>query len=456
MSAEELLPHDIDAEKCVLGGMLLAGVRSAASPVDHDEVMSDVAGAMRPGDYFRPAHQIIHSAITGLYERGDPADAVTVAAELMRRGEARATGSPLYLHELISVVPSAAHAGYYARTVADLAVRRGLIVASGRISQMARSGDGEAAEIAARAEQELAAVTPAPAKVTCSDSAELFREAAERYENPPDLSGLVTVPWADVRELVPYLRPGELITIGAATGSGKSVTAADLLRHAGLRLGLRSALYTLEMARQAVMDRIVSAETGVPLAHFQQYAVDDFDWQRIARSADRFLGGRFTIDDSPRTTLPHIRADLRRSRRDPYQLLIVDYLQLMKPAAPARSREREVAALAEGLKDVAMEAEIPVVMLAQLNRNPASRPDKTPAKTDLRESGAIEDSSDVVLLIHRPEMYDPDSTRPGEADMIVAKNRSGSLGTRTVLFQGEYGRFVDLEHRWSASASAVA
>jgi replicative DNA helicase len=375
---------------------------------------------------------------------------ITVMAELTRRGELANAGGPLYLHKLIETVPAAANAGYYAEIVAELAVRRRVIEAGTRIAGIGWSGDGTPVELAGRAEHELADVLPFRAKSTASDSAELFREAADRYENPPDLSGLMTVPWTDVRALVPYLRPGELITIGATPGSGKSVTAADLLRHAGLRLGLRSVLYTLEMSRAAVMDRIVSAETNVPLAHFQQYAVDDFDWQKIARSSGRFLEGRFRIDDASQTTLASVRTDLRKASRDPFSLLLVDYLQLMAPAGRQQNREREVAANAEGLKNIAGEFGIPVVMLAQLNRNAATRPDHTPTKTDLRESGAIEQASDVVILIHRPDMYDPDSTRPGEADFIVDKNRSGSRGVRTALFQGEYGRFSDL--LWTPSS----
>lgn len=434
------LPHDIRAEQAALGGMLLS--QAAAE---------DVMEILGPADYFRPAHAAIHEAAAALIGTGAPADAVTVAEELTRRGELGRTGGPMGLHTLIATVPVAANAAYYARIVREKAVLRGLILAAKRIEQVAREGAADAADIIEQAEGFLAAAVPVRTDGTAADSPQLYAEAAERYENPPDLAGLVTVPWADLRSLVPYLRPGELITIGATPGSGKSVTAADLLRHAGLTLGLRSVLYTLEMTRGSVMDRIISAETNVPLAHFQQYAVDDFDWQRLAHSSEMFTTGRFTIDDSPSVSLASIRADLRRSGRDPFQIVIVDYLQLMRPGGTERSREREVAALAEGLKAITMEFRIPVVMLAQLNRNAATRPEKTPTKTDLRESGAIENSSDVVILIHRPDIYDPDSTRPGEADLIVAKNRSGAMGTRTVLFQGEYGRFVDLETRWTST-----
>lgn len=437
--AADMLPHDIGAEKAALGGMLL----SAAAA-------EDVLGILAPGDYFRPAHGLVHATVKALVDKGLPADPVTVVAELARSGDLGRTGGPLALHDLMAAVPVAANAAHYARIVRELAILRSLAVTADRIKQMALEGAGDAVEIARDAERELAAVLPAPAVRTSADSAELFEDAANRYENPPDLGGLVTVPWTDLRSLVPYLRPGELITIGATSGTGKSVTAADLLRHAGLDLGLRSVLYTLEMARGSVMDRIVAAETNVPLAHFQQYAVDDFDWQRIARSAPAFAEGRFTIDDSPTTSVPSIRADLRRASRDPFQMVIVDYLQLMRAGTSDRTREREVAQLAEGLKDVSMDFRIPVVMLAQLNRNAASRPDKTPKTHDLRESAAIEHASDVVILIHRPELDDPDTTRPGEADLHVAKNRSGDRGVRTVVFQGEYGRFADME--WKPSS----
>jgi replicative DNA helicase len=441
MSDDRTLPHDIEAEQCALGGMLLS-----AAAVD------DVAAILASRDYYRPAHAIIHGVITDMHERGEPADAVTVAAELTRRGEiGRVQGAP-YLHTLIASVPTAANAAWYARIVRERAILRRLIETGTRIVQLGYSGDGDGADLAAQAEAWLASVTPVCAGNGPATSGDVYMSALRRLEAPEDQRGMIAPPWDDLRDLVPVFRPGQLITIGARPGAGKSVIASDVLRYVGLKLRLPSVLFSLEMAEAEVTDRMLAAEAAVSLSRIQACELDDLDWARIARLGDRFTEGAFVLDDTPGITLAHIRSRLRAmARTAPARIAIVDYLQLMKSAGPAESREREVAAMAAGLKQIAREFAIPVLLLAQLNRGPEHRTDKKPTKADLRESGAIENDSDVVILIHRPDMSDPEFKRAGEADLIVDKNRAGPTGTRTVLFQGHYGRFVS--QAWSPSAA---
>lgn len=294
----------------------------------------------------------------------------------------------------------------------------------------------------------LGGTAPDTGTVTVAD---LFLETVERMESstPP---GVIQFPWTDLRDLVPWLRPGQLVTFGARPSVGKSVSAADLARHAGIRMRLPVLLVTMEMDRDQVMDRLIAAEAGVPHERITGRTLDDDAWNRISAAQERFAESKIVIDDSSQVTIAHIRARLRgMARTEAAQLVIVDYLQLMA-GAQGESRQQEVTALVKGLKAIARDFRIPVVMLCQLNRGPESRQDKRPYMSDARESGSVENDSDVFILIHREDFYDPESPRAGEADLIVDKNRGGRRGTATVGFQGRFQRFVDLA--WSPSAVA--
>jgi replicative DNA helicase len=284
-------------------------------------------------------------------------------------------------------------------------------------------------------------------------AADLFLETLQRLESaePP---GVIQFPWTDLREIIPWLRPGQLVTIAARPSVGKSQSANDLVRHTGIKMRLPVVLFTMEMSRDEVMDRLVSAESGVAHERIVTSDLDDLAWDRITAAQERFAESKILIDDTPKATLAHIRARLRgMARTEPAQLAVVDYLQLMQ-AGQGENRQQEVSALVSGLKAVAREFRIPVVMLCQLNRGPEHRQDKRPQMSDARESGSIENDSDVLILIHREDMYDLESPKAGQADLIVGKNRGGRRGTATVGFQGNYARFVDLA--WSPHRAAEA
>jgi replicative DNA helicase len=280
-------------------------------------------------------------------------------------------------------------------------------------------------------------------------AADLFLETLQRLESaePP---GTVQFPWTDLRDIVPWLRPGQLVTIAARPSFGKSQSANDIVRHTGIKLRLPVVLFTMEMGRDEVMDRLVSAESGVAHDRIVASDLDDLAWDRIAAAQERFAESKILIDDTPKATLAHIRARLRgMARTEPAQLAVIDYLQLMQ-SGQGENRQQEVSALVSGLKAVAREFRIPVLMLCQLNRGPEHRQDKRPLMSDARESGAVENDSDIVILIHREDMYDLESPKAGQADLIVGKNRGGHRGTATVGFQGNYARFVDLAYSPSA------
>ena len=426
--------HDLATEQAVLGAMMLSEMALAHCLT----VLTEKA-------FLRPAHQIVLGALRSLADQGSAADPITVRGELERTGEITRMGGPLYLHTLMEACPIALNAPLYAARLLDFQGRRDSELLAERIRQLAEAAELSPQErfdaIYAATDDAIGHSGAVVAETVAAD--ELFIEAAERID-AGEVPGTVELPWADMRHLVRRLRPGQLVTVAARPSLGKSAIAHDIARHTAIRQQLTTVLFTMEMDRHEVMSRLIAAEAGVPLKAITDGEVGARDWDRIARAAPRFADCRLIIDDTPQISLAQIRARLRAmKRRDPAQLAIVDYLQLMDGGG-GENRQREVSRLVGGLKGIAREFHLPVVMLCQLNRGPEGRHDKRPYLSDARESGAVENDSDIAILIHRPDYYDPLDVRAGEADLIVDKHRNGPRATVTVAFQGEYGRFVDM------------
>ncbi|WP_243710792.1 replicative DNA helicase [Actinomadura sp. KC216] len=430
--------HDLVAERSVLGAIMLSG-----------QILDEITSIVRPGDFYRPAHQIIYEVITDLARRGAPVDAVAVHSAIRDRGLLGKVGGGPYLHTVLSTPPTAANGAYYAQIVRRCARMRALVTTGTYLWQMGMDGDpDQVEEFVALAHERLIAHdddngdAPPP-------FAEALMKVLDRIERGEDTTGRIIAPYADLDGLLGGFRPGQLITIAARPGGGKSIAATDIARHAAMKQNMPVFMSSVEMNREEIMMRIVSAETRVGLHAIRNGTnLTDDDWRRISDMVNRTTEAPLIIDDTPNVTLDTLRASLRRMQRradvPPARLLTVDYLQLLKSIGKAENRQVEVSELSRGLKLIAREFHIPVVMLAQLNRNPEARADKTPAVSDLRESGAVEQDSDVVILIHRPDMHDKAHPRAGEADLIVGKNRNGPTATVTVAFQGHYSRFADM------------
>jgi replicative DNA helicase len=450
------------AERAVIGSMLVS--RTAAERVleviDRDDCFTETA------------HRAVYAAVRHLTERGgltepgdlgnDDAKAASVqtrfAAVLARlvaaeHGVWRTGQAGTLLADMVRY----ASAGYMADAAAVLraARQRWLLDALITARQVAAAPGFDADEAGDMIRKLIGDALDAPSAATDAvTAADLFLSAVERLESP-EPPGVIQFPWAELRRLVPYCRPGQLITVAARPSLGKSLVAQDLARYTGLRRQIPCVLFTLEQDRDEVMDRLLAAEAGVLLEHITGKELTDGDWSRIAAARDRFEESSLIIDDAPKITIPHIRSRLRGlARREPARLAVVDYLQLMDGGPESESRQREVAALVGSLKGIAREFRIPVVMCCQLNRGPEHRQDKRPHMSDARETGSVENDSDVAILIHREDFYESESPRAGEADLIVDKNRNGPRGTATIRFQGHYARFVDPE--WSASAAIGA
>src|SRR4051795_12519754 len=432
-------PQDMDAEQCVLGAMLMS-----------KDAIADVVEVLRGVDFYRPAHEQVYDAVVDLYGRGEPADAITVAAELGKRGELTRVGGAPYLHTLLSAVPVAANAGYYAEIVREKAILRRLVDASVRIGQMSFAAEGDVDAIVDRAQAEVYSVTERRASEDFKPLAELMQPTLDEMEAISSRGGqLAGVPtgFADLDDLTNGLHPGQMIIVAARPGAGKSTMALDLARSASIRHGLSSVIFSLEMSQIEITMRLLSAEASIPLSHIRGGKMSDDDWARVATKMGQVSEAPMFIDDSPNLTMMEIRAKARRlKQRHDLKLVLIDYIQLMTSGKKVESRQLEVSEFSRQIKLLAKELDVPVVALSQLNRGPEQRTDKKPMLSDLRESGSLEQDADMVILLNRPDLYDKESERAGEADIDLAKHRNGPTKTMTVAFQGHYSRFADMQH----------
>ena len=432
-------PQDLAAEQSVLGGMLLS-----------KDAIADVLERLRPGDFYRPAHQNVYDSMLDLYGRGEPADAVTVAAELDRRGLLRRIGGAPYLHTLISTVPTAANAGYYAGIVAEKALLRRLVEAGTRVVQYGYAGaeGADVNEIVDRAQAEIYDVTERRTAEDFVPLEALLQPTMDEIDAIASNGGIargVPTGFTELDELTNGLHGGQMIVVAARPGVGKSTLGLDFLRSCSIKNRLSSVVFSLEMSKSEIVMRLLSAEAKIKLADMRSGRMSDDDWTRLARRMSEISEAPLYIDDSPNLTMMEIRAKARRlKQKADLRLVVIDYLQLMTSGKKVESRQQEVSEFSRQLKLLAKEIEVPVVAMSQLNRGPEQRTDKKPMLSDLRESGAIEQDADMVILLHRPDAFERDDPRGGEADLIVAKHRNGPTRTVTVAHQLHLSRFTNM------------
>ncbi len=432
-------PQDMAAEQSVLGSMLIS-----------KDAIAEVSEVLRGVDFYRPSHETIHETIIDLFGRGEPVDMITVASELQRKGELQRVGGAPYLHTLAANVPIAANAPFYAQIVREKAILRRLVDAGTRIVQSGYAGEGQVDDIVDRAQAEVYQITDRRAAedyAPLSDIMDKVLDEIEAIENRE--SGLYGVPtgFADLDDLTNGLHAGQMIIVAARPAMGKSTLALDFCRAASIQNNLASVFFSLEMTRSEITMRLLSAEAKVPLNHIRNGKMDSADWDKLARHMGKVSSAPMFIDDSPNMTMMEIRAKARRlKQRHDLRLIVIDYMQLMTSGRKVESRQLEVSEFSRQIKLLAKELELPIIALSQLNRGPEQRGDKRPMMSDLRESGSLEQDADMVILLHRDDAYEKESTRPGEADLIVAKHRNGATRDITVAFQGHYSRFVDMAH----------
>ena len=441
---ERTPPQDVIAEQSVLGGMLLS-----------KDAISEVVEILRERDFYRPAHELIYDAIIDLYSRGEPADPVTVSAELTKRGDLTRAGGAPYLHTLISSVPTAANASYYAKIIRERAIMRRLVEAGTKIVQLGYTVEGEVDDAVNAAQAEVHAVTERRAAEDYIQLSELLPAAFDEIEKIS--SGVtgegVKSGFKDLDALTHGFHPGNMIVLAARPAVGKSTLGLDIARYASIHKGDTSVIFSLEMSRSEITMRMLSAEARVPLNNIRSGSLTDEEWARMARRMGEISEAPMFIDDSPNLSLMEIRAKARRlKQRHNLKLIVIDYLQLMTSGKRVENRQQEVSEFSRQLKLLAKELNVPVIAISQLNRSPEQRSDKKPMLSDLRESGSIEQDADVVILLHRDDLYDQQN-RSGEADLIVAKHRNGPTRTITVSAQLHFARFTDMAPSYSLQES---
>lgn len=436
---EQAPPHDRDAEQSVLGAMMLANT-----------AIADVGDSLRsPADFYFTNHQTIYAAITDMYGRGASVDPITLGAELGKTGDLDRIGGALYLHHLVQQVPTAAHAEHYAGIVRTMAEFRDLRAAGVQITRLGDQAQGdidEAKERAAAALESAVTVGEEAVGAFIGDSLEEYLDTLEGRRNRGQVRGVPTS-FSDLDQLTDGLHPGQMVIIAGRPGMGKSTLALDFARCCSIKHSRQCMFFSLEMSREELNDRVLSAEARVGLHHLRGGNVTDEDWTRIARRIPDVSAAPLFIDDTPGQTLASIKAKCRRhQQRHGLDLVVIDYLQLLGTGTSRRhdNRQQEVSELSRGIKLLAKELGVPVVILAQLNRGPEQRQDKKPMLSDLRESGSLEQDADIVVLVHREDAYDRESPRAGEADLMVVKHRNGPPATITVAAQLHYSRFVDM------------
>ncbi|HTW38007.1 MAG TPA: replicative DNA helicase [Steroidobacteraceae bacterium] len=433
-------PHSLEAEQAVLGSLLIE-----PSAWDH------VADVVRAEDFYRPDHRLIFDAIGALATGGKPCDVVTVSEHLERNGRLEDAGGIAYLGTLARDTPTAANVRAYAEIVRERSLLRRLIQVGTDIAASAFNSEGatardlvdkaeqgvfEIAESGARGEGAVAVRTLLPAIIDQID---------EWHTNPDKLRGLATG-FADFDKLTGGLRPGDLIIIAGRPSMGKSSLAVNMAEYAAINPSIRAAvaIFSMEMPSEQVITRMLSSVGSVPLGSLRSGRISDEDWVRITGATSQLSEAKVFVDETPALTPTELRARARRIKREHgLGLVVVDYLQLMQVPGTQENRATEIAEISRGLKVLAKELAVPVIALSQLNRSVEQREHKKPVMSDLRESGAIEQDADMILLIYRDEVYNKDTTKKGVAEIDLAKHRNGEIGTFLLTFQGQYTRFVN-------------
>lgn len=431
-------PHNIDAEESLLGAMLLS--RTA---------IDIVSETMQPEFFYRPAHAHIYEAIMSLSSQGEAVDPVTVADELRRHGFLEAIGGTDALLSLQAATPATSSAGRYAKIIEELALLRSMIGVGGEIVELGYSLPDDVTKALDDAESMMFRVAEHRQTDTMSRLHDLLDQTIDNlealYDRGQSITGTPTG-YHDFDELTSGLQPDALIVVGARPAMGKTSFAIGMASHAAIDAHLPVLFFSLEMSRVELSQRILCAEARVDSTRVRNGNLTDDDWHRISHAVGRLGEAPLWIDDNPNVTVMEIRAKARRLQSQVGQLgmIVIDYIQLMTGQGRAENRQTEVAEISRSLKILARELKVPVVALAQLNRGLEQRTDKRPMLADLRESGSLEQDADIVCFLYRDEVYNPESSEMGTAEVHVAKHRAGPTDTIRLAFLSHYTKFANM------------
>ncbi|MDQ3389503.1 MAG: replicative DNA helicase [Gemmatimonadota bacterium] len=444
--SERTPPYSAEAEMSVLGGMLIDGdaiVRTV-------EILDDSM-------FYREGNRRLFRAMVRLWGRGDVIDAITLSEELKTAGDLDAVGGMPYVAQLLDAVPTAANVEYHARIVREKAVLRRLIEAATTIIQETYANQGEVEELLDHAEQRIFQIAQTRERKGFVWIKELLWPAMEHIEMLQQSSSTITgVPtgFHDLDELTAGFQKGDLVIVAARPSMGKTAFTLNIAQHAAISAKKAVAIFSLEMSKEALVQRLLTSEARVDAGRVRTGRLRDDDYPRLGMAAGLLNTAPIYIDDTAGMSVLEMRAKARRlkSDRPDLSLIIVDYLQLMQGSTRSENRQQEVSDISRSLKALAKELELPVVALSQLSRAVEQRPDKRPMMSDLRESGAIEQDADLIMFLYRPEYYfgavdKEGNSLEGRAEVIIGKQRNGATGTVHMIFQKEYTRFENFSPR---------
>src|SRR5437762_1340713 len=439
--AERTLPHNLEAERSVLGAILL-----------HNDAFNLAAEVIDSKDFFRDAHRRIFDKMVKLAERGDAIDLVTLKEELGRSGELDEVGGPAYITALVHGVPSSTNVEYYARIIKEKATLRSLICSANMILTTAYEGGEDADLILDQAEHAIFAIADDKVRdgfVSLRDLAQASLETIEKLHARKELITGVPTGFTDLDEMTSGLQPSDLIIIAARPSMGKTSLVLNVAQHVGTKTDMTVGLFSLEMSKEQLFLRLLTAEARVDALRLRGGFLGERDWGKLSQAIGTLSEAKIFVDDTPSIGALEMRAKCRRLKAEHgLHLVVVDYVQLMQGRGRFENRTLELASISRSMKGLAKELNVPIVVLSQLSRAPESRSDHRPQLSDLRESGALEQDADVVIFIYREDQYAdknaPPSDSQGVAELIIGKQRNGPTGVVRLAFLREFTRFENL------------
>jgi replicative DNA helicase len=438
VSGDRLPPQNLEAERSVLGSILL-----------NNEPLHDIVMFLRAEDFYRDAHQVIYASIRDLYDHSKAIDAVTLAEELKKRGQFDAVGGHEILTEIVESVPTAANAKYYANIVKEKATNRQLIESATEILSDGYSNQFTSQELLESAERKIFSIREDQVRGETLEVKDIIKLAMDQIAMRAETGGHAVTGlgsgYIDLDDKTGGFHPGQLVVLAARPSMGKTALALNISDHVAVELNIPVLFVSLEMGHLEIADRLLCARSRVDGSKIKRgVGLGPRDLRELGKAFQELSSHAMFIDDTPSRTAMQIAASARRiRRRNEIGLVVVDYIQLIDSDETRDSRQEQIAKISRRLKALARELGIPLIALSQLNRAVESREDKRPRMADLRESGAIEQDADIVLLLHRPEYYDAND-QTGVAEIIVAKNRNGPTGTIKLTFLNKLTRFENL------------
>lgn len=434
MSEEKLPPQNLSAEQSVIGAMLL----------DKNAIVH-VIDLLQPDSFYRDAHRYIYEAILSIFERNEPADLVTVTEELRKSGKLDAVGGSVYISDLLNSVPTAANVTYYAKMVEEKAVLRRLIDAGTKIVNDCFDEQNKVDAVLDSAEKTIFEIALKKARQGFHKIDHILKDVLDimdkLYGKKEAITGIPSG-FPDLDKMTAGFQNSDLIILAARPSVGKTALALNFAQNAAIRHKIPTAVFSLEMSKEMLAQRLLCAEAEIDSQKIKTASLSDSGWKRLVKSIERLSEAPIFIDDSPILTAMEMRAKARRLKMEHgIGLIVIDYLQLMQGKQSVENRVQEISEIARALKTLAREIDVPVIALSQLSRAIEQRQDRIPRLSDLRESGEIEQTADMVFFIHRDDYYNPNSDKGNIAQLIIAKHRNGPTGSVELVFRKEFTKF---------------